>query len=340
MSKINTRKVIASLLGQKNTIVIPRIFIRVINDLSAALLLSQIIYWGERTQDKDGWFAKSYEDWNDELGLSKFQVSSAIKKLENFGVETKKRRSKFYKGAPTLHYRFNMDKIIEEMSKYLESEETSQYESEETLRTYTEITTEIIKDISASADAHTIENISEDNQPEADEETAPPKGKEQPPKASKPKAEAKPRERDAMYDAVCEHLNGIQSAEDLKQMQAADGYTTTRIGQFSNWLKGNTDSIGRGKSKQFVGKISAPAKPEHVKAFSGWLTAKLKGASLPRDPEKLIEYWREFASEARRKAEARQRQQARIEQTIQQPTGMTPEERAQALKEVDKSWQT
>ena len=43
-------------------------------DHLAALLLSQILYWSDRTSDPDGWFAKSYADWHDEVALTERQI--------------------------------------------------------------------------------------------------------------------------------------------------------------------------------------------------------------------------------------------------------------------------
>lgn len=120
----NTRSALASLLlgfaGQANTLVIPRPFISLCHgDHLAALLLSQILYWQDRTDDPNGWFSKSYEDWDEELGLTETQVKRLIRgdkrtktpmfKLEDIGVETKLSRAKAYNGAATMHYRVNLE---------------------------------------------------------------------------------------------------------------------------------------------------------------------------------------------------------------------------------------
>lgn len=90
-------------------------------DHLAALLLSQIIYWQGKTTDPDGWFSHSYEEWHAELYLSQYQVSRLVRgetnekrkrksdvfTLQSVGVETKRRRSRYHKGAATIHYRVN-----------------------------------------------------------------------------------------------------------------------------------------------------------------------------------------------------------------------------------------
>lgn len=119
--------------GQQNTLVIPRPYITLVGgDILAALLLSQIVYWSDRTQDPDGWIAHSYQEWTDELGMSEYQVRRATKVLADFGVETKLRRSMFHEGAATLHYRLLTDRFAEQIERVFRtgSEETQERGSE------------------------------------------------------------------------------------------------------------------------------------------------------------------------------------------------------------------
>jgi hypothetical protein len=121
---------LSGLSGQDNTLVIPRAFIALCNgNHLQALLLSQILYWSDRSKDTDGWFAKSYEDWFEELCMTEYQVRRAIEgdkrtiaeavrkqekaplTLEDLGVETETRRSNFYNGGATKHYRINAEKF-------------------------------------------------------------------------------------------------------------------------------------------------------------------------------------------------------------------------------------
>lgn len=119
-----------SFAGQAGNLVIPRPYIEFCNgDHLAALLLSQILYWSDRTEDPDGWFAKSYDEWHKELAMTQYQVNRALygdkrtKKnnggLSVFGVETKVARSTYHKGAATLHYRVNTQKLQQAILNYL-----------------------------------------------------------------------------------------------------------------------------------------------------------------------------------------------------------------------------
>lgn len=94
---------------------------------------------------------------------------------------------------------------------------------------------------------------------------------------------------DPIYDAVKETIFGIDDPAVV-----AGG----RIGKISNWLKGKYQGA---KGKE-VGLISAPAKVEHIASFAKWYTRQYPDVRLPRDFEKFVEHWREWASSASKPA--------------------------------------
>ena len=102
----------------RHVMVIPRPLLRLCgNDRNAALLLNQLLYWSDRTSDPEGWFSKSADDWQAELGLSRYQVKRVLEgdrrvksgglPLTALGVETKLARSPYHGHVPTTHYRVN-----------------------------------------------------------------------------------------------------------------------------------------------------------------------------------------------------------------------------------------
>lgn len=157
-------QIVAKFTGQANVITTPVTFIDFTGgDHIAALLLNQIIYWTERTHDKDGWFYKSAKDWHEELRLSSFQVNRALKVLKPLGVETKLKRAN---NAPTIHYRINRELFSSAFFKFLENretqksrnlemdiEETSKSDLQVSQKTLTEITTENTTEIREGAEA-------------------------------------------------------------------------------------------------------------------------------------------------------------------------------------------
>lgn len=82
----------------------PTILIKFTGTLNSALLMSQILYWGDRTKDPEGWFYKTDTDWLKEIGLQVKAVRNAKALLIGRGcVETKIKRDSH--GNAVTHYR-------------------------------------------------------------------------------------------------------------------------------------------------------------------------------------------------------------------------------------------
>ena len=142
-AKTSFRKQILALIGEnygdKTLCLCPTGFVRLFRgDHKAAILLSQILYWAERTSDPDGWFYKSYADWHAETGLTEAQVRRILNgdsrvqsqqiTLRDIGIETKIKKVK-HTGAPTLHYRVNQAKLVEALGHLVGQGEPQQCEA-------------------------------------------------------------------------------------------------------------------------------------------------------------------------------------------------------------------
>ena len=125
------RDLIARFSGQGNVIAIQRPYIAFTGSLSTALLLSQIIYWSDRGHSEDGYFYKTYTEWEEEIGLSEYQVRKSATKLTSMGILTT--RVKKANGNPTVHYKLKMPEFSESFLKFLgfDGEETSETEAKE-----------------------------------------------------------------------------------------------------------------------------------------------------------------------------------------------------------------
>lgn len=124
------KKLINSLSGQANILTIPRVYLEITGDYQSAILLNQIVFWSDRTKRKDGFFYKSYKDWEQEILLTQYQVKRATSHLKKLGlVDTKLKRAN---NAPTTHYKINMECLTDEIIKKLDNRETSQSDYEET----------------------------------------------------------------------------------------------------------------------------------------------------------------------------------------------------------------
>jgi hypothetical protein len=118
-------ELIKRISGQSNILTIPRIFIHLTGDIKAALFLSQCVYWSDKTKREDGFFYKCAEEWEEETGLTRTELTGARKRAADY-VETKVMRAN---GAPTLHYRVDFDKLANSIFMFYENQKTSNSEN-------------------------------------------------------------------------------------------------------------------------------------------------------------------------------------------------------------------
>jgi hypothetical protein len=144
MSNYDTAKtLLASFSGQETIIGVPRTYCRLMGSLEGGVFLSQVVFWSDKGGGEPGWFYKSFEEWEEQLFLSKYKVKKFTARLEELGIlETKVKKAG---GAPTTHYRLDWRKFTDWISKFLTMEKQ--------VFTYsiTETTTETTKDIATSA---------------------------------------------------------------------------------------------------------------------------------------------------------------------------------------------
>jgi len=142
--------IIKAFSGQANILTIPRQFVDYMGNLDGALFLSQVLYWSDR--GRDGWFYKTYAEWQEEICLSEYEVKKAVKKLVDLGVlETQVRKAN---GNPTVHYRLDFDVFSESFLNFLQKRNprNSGIESRESEESLTETTTETTtKNLGANA---------------------------------------------------------------------------------------------------------------------------------------------------------------------------------------------
>lgn len=103
----------------------PRELTRITGSIESSLFLSQIMYWSDRTENKEGWIYKTYQEWHEEIGLKICRIKTAKENLESMGIIATKVK-KTYRGVPTIHYRLmtgNLLQIIDDYYAGLEKKE-------------------------------------------------------------------------------------------------------------------------------------------------------------------------------------------------------------------------
>ncbi|MGH2319355.1 conserved phage C-terminal domain-containing protein [Planococcus sp. SE5232] len=159
------RELTKRLSGQENVFTVPRIYVQYTGDLTTAILLNQIVFYSDKSKRTDGFFYKTYDEWEQEICLSKRQVSYSTEKLKALGVvETKIKRAN---GAPTVHYKLDYDKLVDsivtkchfplEQNVTIHNDKMSLSLTESTTENTTEITT--LKDNVAKAPSLPYETI-------------------------------------------------------------------------------------------------------------------------------------------------------------------------------------
>jgi hypothetical protein len=84
-----------------------RSFIALNVGVTGALMLSQAWEWTNRSDDKDGWFFKTQVEWEEIIGLTRYEQETARRRLKELGVLLEKRR-----GLPAqLCYRVDTSRL-------------------------------------------------------------------------------------------------------------------------------------------------------------------------------------------------------------------------------------
>jgi hypothetical protein len=112
---------IAQFSGQQSQITIPKLYYRLTQCLNKAYLLNQIVFYSDKsTYCKDGWFYKSYEEWQEELFLTDRTLRTYFKDFEK--SEFIEMRIAKVQGKRTPFFRPKMDMITKAIANLLSTE--------------------------------------------------------------------------------------------------------------------------------------------------------------------------------------------------------------------------
>lgn len=93
--------------------------------INGALMLSQMVYWSKRTKDKNGYFYKTQDDWEQETGLTRREQETARKRLRELGFVSEHKH-----GVPCkVHFRVEHDNLYSALIKYAQNSQSSMAES-------------------------------------------------------------------------------------------------------------------------------------------------------------------------------------------------------------------
>jgi len=123
---------------------------RALGSIEAALFFQQCYYWKDKTKRKDGFFYKTIKEFEEETTINRYRQDKVRKHLIKIGaIETKLIKAN---GAPTTHYRINVEKVNELLKSDLSNVDKSNCET--STNPITETTTETVPKGTASAEKH------------------------------------------------------------------------------------------------------------------------------------------------------------------------------------------
>lgn len=113
-------RIIRKMSGQANILSVNRMFAKITKSLDGGIFLSQLLYWSDKTEDPEGWFYKSDDEWAEEIFISRRQVNKFTNLFTEAGfLETKLKKDP--RGTPKTHYRVLQDSffawLVEEYNK-------------------------------------------------------------------------------------------------------------------------------------------------------------------------------------------------------------------------------
>jgi len=101
----------------ERTMAISKSFLEFTGSLEEGVFLSQVIYFSDKSSRSDGYFWKSYDEWKEHTFMTEYTLRKQVKALKEKGyLETALKKAY---GAPTLHYKFNMEKFTEDFIPFL-----------------------------------------------------------------------------------------------------------------------------------------------------------------------------------------------------------------------------
>ena len=135
------KTILQNTFGQANVLTAPRMLLKFLdNEYPATMFLSQLIYWQGKGIRQDGAIAKTFNEWYEEIGVTKRQIYRALTKMPY--ITTKVHR---FNGVPTVHYYLDYNAFIIPFVTFCNKQKLLNVtnESAVTLQSLTETTTEI-----------------------------------------------------------------------------------------------------------------------------------------------------------------------------------------------------
>lgn len=108
--------------GQRSMVGVPRIYIKITKNLSIGAVLSQVVFWGGKSQRADGFFYHTAAQWQQELELSNYQITRIADRLVSWDLINKEDLP--HNGTHKMHYRPVMANVVKWIMYYFAFDES------------------------------------------------------------------------------------------------------------------------------------------------------------------------------------------------------------------------
>lgn len=117
---MNVKGLLSRLIGNKNILSNNVLFIDYVGgNHSKAQFLSQLFYWTGKSKRNDGFFAKTYEEWYEEIRVKQKSIQRYSAEFQAKGfLETKVLK---FNGYPTVHYKLDMDNLTNSLWSFCQN---------------------------------------------------------------------------------------------------------------------------------------------------------------------------------------------------------------------------
>lgn len=111
--------------GNRSYLTTPKLYVQLTGSHSLALVLSQCIFWSNKSNNKEGYFFKSYDEWFEELNIPERTLRRRFEKLEELGFLSTK--IKIVNGLTKKHIFVNWEFVKDSLANLLciEPQETN-----------------------------------------------------------------------------------------------------------------------------------------------------------------------------------------------------------------------
>ena len=273
------RGLIKSFSGMDRIITIPKIYIELTGDLNTAAFLNQVVFWSDKTSRKDGYFYKTYADWESELCLSKYQIGNCVKRLKALEIITTKVMKA--NGTPTVHYKLDYEVLQQWIVKKLNFQKSINQTSESEEAEFPSITEEYNRRIQQknkeqATDSFSFEDAQKNKEQATDSFSFEDAWSHYPKKTLKPDAEAAYK---AAIKKGVKHEDIVSGIEAYKKMLAENTWQNPMDG--GRWFK-----KGRwADDYELKMPIIEPEKTEEEKLLDELSRKRLEGVEIGSDDD-------------------------------------------------------